>query len=345
MSHKIMKNKKAVNKIRVAVNGLGRIGRVFLRQAWNNPNFEIVALHSRSGLDMYAHLLKYDSTYGVWDKEVLVKNNSLVINGKVFPFVSENNGTLPWKELGVDIVVDATGSYSKKQQALKHIEYGAKYMVATSPMSDADVTLILPLNEKQFNPKKHFIISAGSCTTVCSSLLVKVLETNFGINRAFINTVHAVTSDQSLLDSSHKDLRRARSATESIIPTTTGVSKAITQIYPNLIGKLSAISLRVPAINPSIVSFTVDLKKTVTKEQVNKAFEQASKKELKNHLAVSNLPLVSIDFRGVERGAIVDLLSTDVIDGKMLNVLAWYDNEWGYVSQTVHLVEFLAKKI
>lgn len=329
-------------KIKVAVNGLGRIGRIFLRVAFGNPNFEIAALHSRSGLEMYAHLLKYDSTYGVWDKEVSVSGNNMVIDGHSIPFVQDSGDKLPWDKMGIDVVVDATGKYTKREQAVKHLNDGAKYMLATAPIDDPDDTFVHSVNHKNFNPKKHKIVSAASCTTVCSTLVTKVLEENFGIEKGFINTVHAFTSDQSILDGSHKDLRRARTSSESIIPTSTGVSKTIVKVYPHLKGKLSAISLRVPAINPSVVDYTVTLKKKTTKEEVAKAFKKAAKGQLKDHLAVSNLPLVSIDFRGNPNGAIVDLPTIDVIDGNLLNVLAWYDNEWGYVRQMTYVLEHMA---
>jgi glyceraldehyde 3-phosphate dehydrogenase len=332
-------------KTRIALNGLGRIGRIFLRLAWNNPNFEIAALHSRSGLEIYTHLIKYDSTYGVWDKEVGLKNNHLVIEGKKFPFVQEKEGQLPWKSLGIDLVLDATGSFTKKDMAIKHLQDGTKYMVATAPMDDADETLVYSVNHLNFNPKIHKIISAASCTTVCSTLVTKVLEENFGVKQGFINTVHAFTSDQSILDSSHRDFRRARTASQSIIPTSTGVSKTIVKIYPHLKGKISALSLRVPVLNPSIVVYTAELKKSANAEAVNKAFRKAASGELKNHLAVSDLPLVSTDFRGNLNGAIIDTLSTEVVDGKLLNLLAWYDNEMGYVKQMSYVVEYIAKKI
>jgi glyceraldehyde 3-phosphate dehydrogenase len=337
--------KKTASKIKIAVNGLGRIGRVFLRLAVNNPNFEIAAVSSRSGLETYAHLIKYDSTYGVWDKDVMVKNNELVLDNLAIPFVQDKDGSHPWKKMGIDIVVDATGVYTKKEQAIKHLGSGADFMVCTAPMDDADETLVYGVNHKNFDLGKHKIISAASCTTVCSTLATKVLEENFGIRQGFINTVHSVTADQSLLDSTHKDLRRARSASQSIIPTSTGVSRTIVKIYPQLKGKISALSLRVPVLNPSVIAYTVELKKKTTKEAVNKAFIKAAGGDLKNNLSVSNLPLVSVDFRGNKNGAIVDLLSTDVVNGNLLNLLAWYDNEMGYVQQAVFLVEYLAKRI
>lgn len=332
-------------KTRIALNGLGRIGRIFLRQAYNNPNFEIVALHSRSGLETYAHLLKYDSTYGVWDKEVSVNGNNLVIDGKTFPFVEEKDGKLPWKELNIDIVVDATGRYTKKEAAKKHIDDGARFMVCTAPMDDADETFVFKANHETFDPSKHVIISAGSCTTVCSTLTIKVLEENFGINQAFINTVHAFTGDQMLLDGSHKDLRRARSASESIIPTSSGVSKTIVGLYPHLKGKINAIALRVPVIDPSVVVLTAELKQKASMDEIKAAFKKAAQGDLKNHLAASELPLVSIDFKGTTVGASVDLYSSSQANENFVNILAWYDNEWGYVGQTVYLLEYIANKI
>ncbi len=335
----------STKKIKIALNGLGRIGRIFLRQAVQNENFKIVALHSRSSLETYAHLLKYDSTYGIWDKEVLVKDNTLIINGQKIPYIQETEGVLPWKKLGVDVVVDATGKYNTREKAKKHLNDGARLMMATGPMDDPDETLVYGINHKNFKVKDHKIISAASCTTVCSTLIMKVLEENFGVKQGFINTVHAFTSDQQILDNSHKDLRRARTASQSIIPTSSGVSKTIVKVYPHLKGKMSAISLRVPTLNPSLVCLTAVLAKKTTKEEINKAFVKAAKGELKNHLSVSDLPLVSVDFRGNPHGAIVDLPSTDVVDGSLLSLLAWYDNEWGYVRQAVYLLEYLSKQI
>ncbi len=340
-----MKKQGSSKKTRIALNGLGRIGRVFLRMAHNNPNFEIVALHSRSGLEIYAHLLKYDSAYGVWDKEVKLTRRGLSIDGKEVPFVQEKDGRLPWKKMKIDMVVDATGSFTKKEKAMKHIEDGAGLVVTTAPMEDADETLVFAVNNNKFDPKEHKIISAASCTTVCSALTIKVLEENFGLKWGFINTVHAVTGDQSLLDSSHKDPRRARAAMQSIIPTSSGVSKTITGLYPHLAGKISALSLRVPITNPSVVVFTAELKKSTTLKQIEKVFSKLSQGELKNHLGVSTLPLVSIDFKANPNGATVDFFSSELVGGKYLNLLAWYDNEWGYVRQMTYLVEYLAKRI
>jgi glyceraldehyde 3-phosphate dehydrogenase len=332
-------------KTRIALNGLGRIGRIFLRLAWDNPNFEIAALHSRSGLEMYAHLLKYDSTYGIWDKEVSARGNKLVINGKKFPFVSAEDDHLPWKKMKIDIVVDATGRYTKKQAAMSHLDQGAKFMVCTAPMEDPDETFVFKANHQKFDPAVHKIVSAGSCTTVCSTLTIKVLEETFGIDHAFINTVHAFTSDQLLLDGSHKDWRRARGAAQSIIPTSSGVSKTIAGLYPHLRGRIDALALRVPVPDPSVVVLSAVLKKPVSMDKLKAAYEKAAKGELKKHLAVSTLPLVSIDFKGNPHGATVDLYSSAVVNNHLVNILSWYDNEWGYVTQTVYLLEYLAKRI
>jgi len=337
--------KKVQPKIKIALNGLGRIGRVFLRIAYNNPYFKIVAAHSRGEAAVYAHLLKYDSTYGFWGKSVEAKKDLLVIDGLKIPYYLAEGDALPWKKIGVDFVLDATGKFTKRADAQKHLEAGAKFVMASAPMEDADETFVFGANHQKFDPAKHKIISGGSCTTICSTLTMKVLEENFKVEQGFINTVHAVTGDQSLLDSSHKDLRRARSATESIIPTTTGVSKTIVKIYPHLKGKISALALRVPVMNPSLVVLTAQLKKKVTKESVNMAFEKAAEGPLRRLLSVSKLPLVSVDFRGNPHGAIVDLYSTEVVNGNLVNILSWYDNEWGYVQQMVYLLEYMAKRI
>ncbi|OGE76471.1 MAG: type I glyceraldehyde-3-phosphate dehydrogenase [Candidatus Doudnabacteria bacterium RIFCSPLOWO2_01_FULL_48_57] len=332
--------------IKLAINGLGRIGRVFLRIAWDNPHFDIIAANSRSDIETYAHLLKYDSTYGVWDKDVKAEDDKLIIDGKVIPFHQEVDGEdLPWGQLGAELVLDATGKFKNRAEAESHIKAGAKYVVVTAPGHDLEATLVYGVNHEIFDPQNHKIISGASCTSICTSLVVKVLEDSFGIERGFINTVHAFTSDQSLQDSSHKDLRRARAATQSIIPTSTGVTKTVGNLFPSLAGKISGISLRVPVIDPSILAFSVQLKTSVTAGEVNQAFRKAAADELKGHLAVSDLPLVSRDYQSSPYGATIDALSTEVVDGSFVNVLAWYDNEWGYVSQLTNLLEYLSQEI
>ncbi|MDP3740785.1 MAG: glyceraldehyde 3-phosphate dehydrogenase NAD-binding domain-containing protein [bacterium] len=332
--------------IKIAINGLGRVGRVFLRIAWGNPAFQIIAANSRSDLATYAHLIKYDSVYGTWDKRVESRGDNLIIDGQSIKFFQEKEAEqLPWKKVQPDLVVEATGKYKDIDDAQMHITSGAKYVVITAPIDGPGATLVRGINEQAFNPKKDKIISAASCTSICSALVVKVLQENFGIERGFINTVHAFTQDQNLHDGSHKDLRRARSASQSIIPTSTGVTKTIDRLFPMLKGKASGLAYRVPVPDPSVLSFTAQLKKQVTAEAVNQAFIKSSKNNLKGHLSVSDIPLVSTDFKQNPHGAIIDLLSTDVVDGKLANVVAWYDNEWGYVTQVVSLLEYLAKKI
>ena len=333
--------------LRIAVNGLGRVGRIFIRIAWGNSKFQIIAANSRSDLPLYGHLLKYDSVYGPWaDHEVKVRGNNLIIDGKLIRYFKETDAdNLPWKKIKPDMVVEASGKYKNIDDAAKHNAAGARYTVITAPIDGPGKILVMGVNEKTFDPAEDRVVSAASCTSVCSSLVVKVLEENFGIVRGFINTVHAFTSDQSLHDSSHRDFRRARAAAESIIPTTTGVTKTIDRLFPSIKGRISGIAYRVPVIDPSVLSLTCELKKSVDAKKVNNAFVRASKNVLKGRLGVSHEPLVSTDHRQMTLGTIVDLLSTEVVNGKMLNVVAWYDNEWGYVSQVADLLEYLGTRI
>lgn len=332
--------------IKLAINGLGRVGRVFLRVAWDNPNFEIVAANSRSDVDIYAHLLKYDSIYGKWDKDVTVQNGNLMIDTKTIWFSQGSTaGNLPWNTIKPDIVLDASGKYRTKAEASEHIQAGARYVVVSAPMDDPDQTFIYGINHQAFDPQKHIIVSAASCTSVCTCLVVKVLEEHFGIKHGFINTVHAFTQDQNLHDASHKDLRRARAATESIIPTSTGMTKTVGKLFPRLANKLSGLAMRVPIPDPSVLAFTAELNKIVTREEINQAFVLASENDLKGQLEVSHLPLVSADFKQISEGAVIDAMSTEVVDGNLVNILAWYDNEWGYVSRMTAMVEHIAKNI
>lgn len=332
--------------LKVAINGLGRIGRLMLRQMWDNPAFEFVAICSRSEAATYAYLIEYDSVYGRWNHSVTLDKDAFVIDGKRIPFVeSANSAALPWSEFQPDLVIDSSGKYKTHSEASQHLAAGARYVVVTAPVEDADAMLVMGVNDNSFDPEAHKVISAASCTSICSALTVKVLEESFGIERGFINTVHAVTSDQSIHDGSHKDPRRARAAFASIIPTSTGVTKTMGRLFPNLAGAFSGISFRVPVLVPSIVSMEVELKREVGKEEVNDAFRQAARDSLLGHLDVSELPLVSADFKGNEHGAIVDLLSTDVVKGNLANIVVWYDNEWGYAHQVSKLIEKIATKI
>jgi glyceraldehyde 3-phosphate dehydrogenase len=339
-----MKTQK--KKLTIAVNGLGRIGRIFLRLAWDNPLFNIVAANSRSDLEGYAHLLKYDSVYGMWNKTVVVKGSKLLINDKALTFYQEKDASgLPWKSIKPDLVVEASGKYRDLKGAEEHIRAGAKYVLITAPVDGPGQVLVYGVNHKQFDSKQHEIISAASCTSVCSALTLKVLEERFGIESGFLTTIHAITSDQKLQDSSHKDLRRARAASHSIIPTSSGVVKTIDKIFPKLAKHLDGMSYRVPVVVPSVLNATLQLRKEVTVEAINSVFEKASKGVLKGLLDVNNLPLVSADYIGNPHGATIDMLSTKVVRGKTVNIVAWYDNEWGYVSQVVKLIEALKKEI
>ena len=337
---------KKQDKLRIAVNGLGRIGRVFLRAAWDNSAWEIVAANSLSPAETYAHLLKYDSIYGIWDKEVTAKGNKLIIDGQAVPFFRvPDKAKLPWSKVKPDIVIDATGKYRGREEAVSHLKAGAQYVLVTAPAADLDATFVLGVNENNFDPRKHRAISVASCTTVCAVLVVKVVEEKFGVERGVINTIHAFTNDQNLHDSAHQDLRRARAATQSIIPTSSGVSKTLDKFFPNLKGKFSAQSFRVPVIDCSLLNLVLELRRKTTDQELNRAFVRASKGELHDLLAASPLPLVSNDFKQDPHGATVDLLSTKVVNGRLANIVAWYANEWGYVSQVVKLLENLAKKM
>jgi len=336
--------------IKVALNGFGRIGRIVTRiiaEKWDESSeIEFVAVNARADVGTLAHLLKYDSSYGKFNGTVEAKENALVINGKEIKVFSESQARdLPWREMGVDIVIESTGAYTKREKAMEHIEAGAKKVVITAPGVDEDVTIVMGVNENTYDPQNHVIISNASCTTNCLAPVVKVLDEVFGIEYGLMTTVHAYTNDQRILDKSHKDLRRARSAAESIIPTTTGAARAVGKVLPHLQGKLNGFALRVPTPTVSITDLVCNFKKEVTVEAINAALKEASEGSLKGILGYSEEPLVSIDYKGDDRSSIVDALSTMVMGEKMAKVVAWYDNEWGYSCRTVDLVEYIAKRM
>jgi len=336
--------------IKVALNGFGRIGRIVTRiiaEKWDESSeIEFVAVNARADVGTLAHLLKYDSSYGKFNGTVEAKENALVINGKEIKVFSESQARdLPWREMGVDIVIESTGAYTKREKAMEHIEAGAKKVVITAPGVDEDVTIVMGVNENTYDPQNHVIISNASCTTNCLAPVVKVLDEVFGIEYGLMTTVHAYTNDQRILDKSHKDLRRARSAAESIIPTTTGAAKAVGKVLPHLQGKLNGFALRVPTPTVSITDLVCNFKKEVTVEAINAALKEASEGSLKGILGYSEEPLVSIDYKGDDRSSIVDALSTMVMGDRMAKVVAWYDNEWGYSCRTVDLVEYIAKRM
>lgn len=335
--------------MRIAINGFGRIGRIFTRIAWGNPAFEIVAINSRSAADIYAHLLKYDSIYGPWEYEVGFEgNDALVIDGKRVSLHHENELVdAPWAEYGVDVVIESSGVFRNRESSEQHIKSGAKYVLITAPAKNEDITMIYGMNHDQFDPAKHKIISAASCTTTCLAPVVRVLQDEFGIQHGMVMTAHAYTNDQHLVDHPHEkhDFRRSRAASLSIVPTETGAAKTIGKLIPELKGKLDGFALRVPVEIVSVINFVAELSRSVTVEEVNDAFRQAAAVRFPHNLFVSELPLVSVDHTRQPYGAVVDALSTQVIDGTQVSVLAWYDNEWGYVSQVRNLLESMATKI
>ncbi|WP_101772853.1 type I glyceraldehyde-3-phosphate dehydrogenase [Peptostreptococcus faecalis] len=336
-------------KIKVGLNGFGRIGRSVLRIAESSSEFEyeIVAINARASAETLAHLFEYDSSYGIFDGSVEVKNdNCISINGRDIAITRESSpASIPWKDLGVDIVVENTGRFNKREDAMGHIDAGAKKVIITSPAKGEDITLVLGVNDEKYDNELHNIISNASCTTNCLAPVAKVLDEKFGIVNGMMTTVHAYTNDQNVLDKSHKDLRRARACGESIIPTTTGAAKAVSLVLPKLKGKLNGFSLRVPTPTVSVVDLVVNLeKRNVTAEEINEVLKEASEKDLKGILGYSDKPLVSVDYKGDKRSSIVDGLSTMVMEDGLVKVIAWYDNEWGYANRTADLVNLVVKK-
>ncbi|MBM7648739.1 glyceraldehyde 3-phosphate dehydrogenase [Bacillus ectoiniformans] len=331
--------------VKVGINGFGRIGRVVFRAALKNPNLEVVAVNDLTDANMLAHLLKYDTVHGTLQEEISVDGDSIVVNGKKVKVVAERDpAQLPWKELGVEVVVESTGRFTKRADAAKHLEAGAKKVVISAPASDEDITIVLGVNHEQYDAANHHVISNASCTTNCLAPFAKVLNDKFGIKRGMMTTVHSYTNDQQILDLPHKDYRRARAAAESIIPTTTGAAKAVSLVLPELKGKLNGMAMRVPTPNVSVVDLVAELDKNTTAEEVNAALKEAAEGELKGYLAYTEEPLVSIDYNGNPASSTIDALSTMVMEGNMVKVLSWYDNEYGYSSRVVDLIDYIAKK-
>ncbi|NYE57316.1 ArsJ-associated glyceraldehyde-3-phosphate dehydrogenase [Carboxydothermus ferrireducens] len=331
--------------VKVGINGFGRIGRNMFRAALNNPEIEIVAVNDLTDAATLAHLLKYDSVHGIFAADVEAKDDAIVVNGKeVKVYAEKDPANLPWKELGVEIVIESTGKFTKKADAVKHLEAGAKKVIISAPATDEDITIVMGVNEDKYDPANHHVISNASCTTNCLAPVAKVLHEKFGIVKGLMTTVHSYTNDQRILDLPHKDLRRARAAATSIIPTTTGAAKAVALVLPELKGKLNGFAMRVPTPNVSVVDLVVELEKPATKEEINAALKEAAEGELKGILGYTELPLVSVDFNGNPLSSIVDGLSTMVIEGNMAKVIAWYDNEWGYSNRLVDLATYIAKK-
>jgi glyceraldehyde 3-phosphate dehydrogenase len=328
--------------LKVAINGFGRIGRMVFRAGFGNPNIELVAINDLTDTATLAHLLKYDSVHGAFGEDVSSTERSLVINGKEIEIYSEKDPSkLPWGELGVETVFECTGLFRDRESASRHLDAGAEKVIISAPAKNPDITVVMGVNEQEYDAKAHHIVSNASCTTNCLAPVCKVLLDHFGIEKGLMTTTHAYTGDQRLLDFPHKDLRRARAAGLSMIPTTTGAAKAVALVLPQLEGKLNGMAIRVPTPNVSVVDLVVQLTKTTTAAEVNQAMEAASKSALKGILAFSNEPLVSIDFNGAAVSSTVDGPSTMVI-GDMLKILSWYDNEFGYSNRMIDLAVYMA---
>jgi len=335
--------------VRVGINGFGRIGRLVLRAALKSgrTDLDFVAINDVTDAKTNAHLFKYDSVHRQFDGDVKAGDGALIVNGKTLKVLSEKEpGKLPWKDLGVEIVVEASGKFNEKEKAAPHFAAGAKKVILTAPGKNEDITIVMGVNHETYDPAKHHLISNASCTTNCLAPVVKAIRDNFPVQRAFMLTVHAYTNDQKILDMPHKDLRRARAAGMSIIPTTTGAAKATALVIPEMKGKIDGVALRVPTCDVSMVNLVVHLDKATTAAEVNDALRKAAATPpLKGFLGVTDEPLVSTDFIGNPCSGIVDLLSTTVVDGTLLQVAAWYDNEWGYSMRVVDLLGLVASKL
>ena len=330
---------------KVVINGFGRIGRNVLRAAIGNKDFELLAVNDLTDAATLAHLLKYDSVQGTFDGDVKAEGDSIIVNGKKIKVFAETNpAKLPWGEIGAQVVIESTGHFTEAGKAKAHLEAGAKKVIISAPAKDEDITIVMGVNEDKYDPQSHHIISNASCTTNCLAPFAKVLHEKFGIISGLMTTVHSYTNDQKILDLPHKDLRRARAAALSIIPTTTGAAKAVGLVLPELKGKLNGFAMRVPAPNVSIVDLNVVLAKKATVEEINAALKEAAEGPLKGIMGYSDEPLVSRDYNGCPLSSIVDGLSTMVVNDNMAKVVSWYDNEWGYSSRTVDLAVYMGKK-
>lgn len=331
--------------VKVGINGFGRIGREVYRAAFNNPEIEIVAINDLGDVAALAHLLKYDSVHGTFAEEVTVDGDCIVAGGKkIKVFAQPDPAKIPWAEAGAEIVVESTGRFTDANAAKAHLAGGAKKVIISAPAKNEDITIVMGVNEDKYDAAKHTIISNASCTTNCLAPFAKVLQNTFGIESGLMTTVHSYTNDQRILDLPHKDLRRARAAACSIIPTTTGAAKAVALVLPELKGKLNGFAMRVPTPNVSITDLTVVLQKDTTAEEINAALKAAAEGELKGVMGYTDLPLVSKDFNGCPLSSIVDGLSTMMVGPRMAKVVSWYDNEWGYSNRVVDLAIYIASK-
>ncbi|RPF55392.1 glyceraldehyde-3-phosphate dehydrogenase [Aquisalibacillus elongatus] len=331
---------------RIAINGFGRIGRMVFRRAMKDDQLEVVAINASYPTETLAHLIKYDSIHGIYDGEVTFNDDEIMIDGHTVQKVSNRNpAELPWADLNVDIVIEATGKFKTKDTAGEHIKAGAKRVVISAPGKEVDRTIVMGVNEEDYDAQNDEVISNASCTTNCLAPVVKVLNDRFGIQEGLMTTVHAFTNDQKNLDNPHKDLRRARGLTQSIIPTSTGAAKAINEVLPELKGRLHGMALRVPTPNVSLVDLVVDLNEDVTVESVNQAFYNAMEGDMKGIISINEEPLVSIDYTTSPYSSIIDGLSTMVMGDRKVKVLAWYDNEWGYSCRIVDLAKYVGQSL
>ncbi|MCH8018245.1 type I glyceraldehyde-3-phosphate dehydrogenase [candidate division KSB1 bacterium] len=334
--------------VKVGINGFGRIGRNIFRAAKKHGagEIEFVAVNDLTDANTLAHLLKYDSNFGVYEGEVIAGDNEITVDGNPIKVLAiRNPAELPWKDLGVDVAIESTGLFTARENASKHLDAGAKKVVITAPAKNPDLTVVMGVNHGNYNPDTHHIISNASCTTNCLTPVAKVVMDNFGIEKGLMTTIHSYTNDQSILDLPHKDLRRARAAAVSMIPTSTGAAKAVSEVIPELKGKIDGMAIRVPTPNVSLVDVVFYLEKNTTKEELNSALKDASQNELKGVLQYTEEPLVSKDFNGNPHSSIVDGLSTNVIGGNMAKVLSWYDNEWGFSNRVLDLINLISKSL
>lgn len=332
--------------LKVAINGFGRVGRQVLKAFLQKyPQIEIVAINDITDAKTNAHLFKYDSSYGKYKGTVVADGNDIVIDGKkIKVFAEKDPSKLPWKDLGIVMVVESTGVFTDATKAKAHIDAGAKRVLISAPAKNEDITIVMGVNEKNYDPGKHFIVSNASCTTNCLAPAAKVVHDNFRIIKGLMTTIHSYTNDQRILDLPHKDLRRARAAALSMIPTSTGAAKAVALVIPELKGKFDGFSIRVPTPTVSVVDFVCTIEKKTTTEELNNAFKKASEGELKGILDYSDEPLVSVDYKENEHSSIIDADSTKVLDGDLVKVVSWYDNEWGYSVRVADLIHYMAKK-
>lgn len=333
-------------KLKVAINGFGRIGRQVFHVNLDKDYFDIVAINDLTEAKTLAHLLKYDSNYGTLPNEVKATEDGISVDGKIYKVFKEKDPEkLPWKDLGIDLVIECTGFFTDRAGAEKHIKAGAKKVVISAPGKDADFTIVLGVNDNKYDPSKHNIISNGSCTTNCLAPFTKILNDNFEVESGLMTTIHSYTNDQRILDLPHEDLRRARAAGLSMIPTSTGAAKAIGLVIPEVNGKLNGLAIRVPTPTVSIVDLTCVVKKATSAEEVNKKFKEAAQGPMKGYLGYNELPLVSMDYKKCPLSSIIDGLSTQVLNGTLVKVLSWYDNEWGYSNRLVDLTKMIGDKM